>query len=220
MVRAERTGPTGSVPTEWNTATNRVMSASTTSSNTMSAWFSPVWGSALSTGVSRLSIFTASAGRKRVRMGDDEAGQRGDVPPPFPRRCRGGGGSCGASWNSTGVPFGADRCGLTFVGCSLAATATIAAARTTTATATTPDARCRIVMRPASGIRPSHLVTSELAQIRDPLFQRRVGVEQSVDLRQLALCLGAGHRRLDPEVRGGPGSAVHDGVVVTQLLQR
>ena len=72
MVRAERTGPTGSVPTEWNTATKRVMSASTTSSNTMSAWFSPDCGAA-----STLSTFTTSAGRGAITI--PVSGCRGTV---------------------------------------------------------------------------------------------------------------------------------------------
>ena len=58
-VRPERIGPTGFEPWLWNTAAKRVNRASTISSNTTSAWLSPVCGRAAPT----LSIFATRAGR-------------------------------------------------------------------------------------------------------------------------------------------------------------
>src|SRR5258708_37500193 len=64
VVRAERTGPTGSEPCEWKIAASRVTEPSTSSSYTMSAWFRPSCGRAvLPEPPSALSIFTTSAGR-------------------------------------------------------------------------------------------------------------------------------------------------------------
>ena len=63
MVRADRTGPTRPGLTDWKIATRRVMFPSTISSMTMSALGMPDCGSAVSFGASRLSIFTARAGR-------------------------------------------------------------------------------------------------------------------------------------------------------------
>src|SRR5438067_11767732 len=57
--RIERTGPISAGMVDWNTAMNRVMPPSTTSSQTMSAEFRPVCGRASI----EFSIFTASAGR-------------------------------------------------------------------------------------------------------------------------------------------------------------
>src|SRR5687768_3230988 len=59
VVRAERTGPTGFDPSEWNRAAKRVMPPSTPSSNTTSAWLRPIWGRAFGA----LSIFTTRTGR-------------------------------------------------------------------------------------------------------------------------------------------------------------
>ena len=47
-MRPERIGPTGSASWLWNTAAKRVKPSSTISSNTMSAWLSPVCGRASS----------------------------------------------------------------------------------------------------------------------------------------------------------------------------
>src|ERR671915_904973 len=57
--RADRTGPTGFDPSEWNRAAKRVMPPSTPSSKTTSAWFRPIWGRASGA----LSIFTTRTGR-------------------------------------------------------------------------------------------------------------------------------------------------------------
>ncbi len=46
MFLAERIGPTRVASWHWNTATYRVIPPSTGSSNTMSAWSSPLWGRA------------------------------------------------------------------------------------------------------------------------------------------------------------------------------
>src|SRR5688572_7504018 len=59
VVRADRTGPTGFDPSEWNRAAKRVMPPSTPSSKTTSAWLRPIWGRALGA----LSIFTTRTGR-------------------------------------------------------------------------------------------------------------------------------------------------------------
>ena len=72
-VRADRTGPTGSASPEWNTAMNRVTAPSTRSSYTMSAWLSPIWGRESGW---TLSILTASAGRRHVRVQDRHPRQR------------------------------------------------------------------------------------------------------------------------------------------------
>src|SRR5687768_2602942 len=59
VVRADRTGPTGFDPSEWNRAAKRVMPPSTPSSKTTSAWLRPIWGRASGA----LSIFTTRTGR-------------------------------------------------------------------------------------------------------------------------------------------------------------
>ncbi len=64
MVRAERTGPTGSASMDWNTDANRVTLPSTISSKTTSAELMPTCGRPpWPCAGSALSIFTTSAGR-------------------------------------------------------------------------------------------------------------------------------------------------------------
>src|SRR3954454_24117233 len=57
--RADRTGPTGLETFDWKMAARRVMPPSTSSSTTMSASFSPIWGRA----ALELSILTIRATR-------------------------------------------------------------------------------------------------------------------------------------------------------------
>src|SRR5438105_6941712 len=71
--RAERTGPTGFDSSEWNRAANRVIPPSTPSSNTTSAWLSPIWGRALGA----LSILTTRTGRfdRTMSIGSPVSGE-------------------------------------------------------------------------------------------------------------------------------------------------
>src|SRR5262245_60047991 len=74
--RADRTGPTGSEPVEWNTAMKRVM-PSTRSSNTTSATSRPTWGRA----AEELDTFTAMAGRSMGSPGSADRPVSGHTGP-------------------------------------------------------------------------------------------------------------------------------------------
>src|SRR6478609_9257127 len=79
-------------------------------------------------------------------------------------------------------------------------------------TSESPSRRTWVMAADAAG--------SELAQGGDALVVRGEGVEQPVELGELAFVLLAGDRLLDPEVGGGAGAAVHHRGVALELLER
>src|SRR5687768_16303047 len=72
--------------------------------------------------------------------------------------------------------------------------------------------------RPGRGYRRAGALT----QGRDPVLERRVGVDHPVDTRPLLACSLASvtcDRRLGPQVCGGLARGAYDGLVLLQLLE-
>jgi hypothetical protein len=203
---------------EWNTPTSRVMFPSTTSSNTTSARDRPAWGRAVSRPASRLSILAASAGRftsAGSATRNPVSGATGPVAgsvvvttsvvvvaagrvvveatvssPSPPARAK----ATAPAITTTAAIAAAMTLGFGF---GRGGSASGTRSRLAGATGAAVDAAgCH---RPVSR-------ASELPEGLDALLDGWVGVEEAVPLRQAPLLLHPGHRRLDPEVGGGPST--------------
>ena len=185
LVRPERIGPTGSASCEWNTAAKRVRRPSTISSNTMSAWLSPAAGAV---GASTLSIFTTSAGRSaRSSPGRPAAtpvsgshGRSARRRGRRHRRGRRGRGRC-VRGRCVDVVGGAVVAGAVVDGRRGGGGRRRRRCRQPAPPAQRPTSRPAATRATRRGRWAGRGVMSELSQQRDPLLERRVGVEQTVD---------------------------------------